>query len=81
MVIGLPLSLSGKDTPQTKKVRQFSRNIKILGLPVFLQDERLSSLSAKKSLIKQKIKTGHNKGKIDEVAAAIFLQQFLDINN
>ena len=81
LVIGLPLSLSGKDTPQTKKVRQFSRNIKILGLPVFLQDERLSSLSAKKSLIKQKIKTGHNKGKIDEVAAAIFLQQFLDINN
>ena len=81
LVIGLPLSLSGKDTPQTKKVRQFSRNIKILGLPVFLQDERFSSLSAKKSLIKQKIKTGHNKGKIDERAAAIFLQQFLDMNN
>ena len=80
-VIGLPLALSGKDTQQTKKVRQFSRNIKILGLPVFLQDERFSSLSAKNSLIKQKIKTGHNKEKIDERAAAIFLQQFLDMNN
>ena len=79
-VIGLPLALNGKNTLQTKKVRQFSRNIRILGLPVFLQDERLSSLSAKKSLIKQKVKTGHNKEKIDERAAAIFLQQFLDIN-
>ena len=81
LVIGLPLALSGKDTLQTTKVRQFSRNIKMLGLPVFLQDERLSSLSAKKSLIKQKIKSGYNKEKIDERAAAIFLQQFLDMND
>ena len=79
LVIGLPLALSGKDTLQTKKVRKFSKNIETLGIPVFLQDERLSSLSAKKSLIKEKIKTGHNKEKIDERAATIFLQQFLDM--
>ena len=81
LVIGLPLALSGKDTLQTEKVRDFSKNIEVLGLPVFLHDERLSSLSAKKSLIKENIKTGHNKEKIDERAAAIFLQQFLDMNN
>ena len=81
LVIGLPLALSGKDTLQTKRVRQFSKNIETLGLPVSLQDERLSSLSAKKSLIKEKIKTGHNKEKIDERAATIFLQQFLDMIN
>ena len=81
LVIGLPLALSGKDTLQTKKVRQFSKDIEILGIPVFLQDERLSSISAKKSLIKDKIKTGYNKEKIDERAATIFLQQFLDMNN
>ena len=81
LVIGLPLALSGKDTLQTKKIRQFSKDIEILGIPVFLQDERLSSISAKKSLIKEKIKTGYNKEKIDERAATIFLQQFLDMNN
>ena len=81
LVIGLPLALSGKDTLHTKRVRQFSKNIETLGLPVSLQDERLSSLSAKKSLIKEKIKTGHNKEKIDERAATIFLQQFLDMIN
>ena len=37
LVIGLPLALSGKDTLQTEKVRQFSKNIEILGIPVFLQ--------------------------------------------
>ncbi len=80
LVIGLPLSLKGKDTIQTKKVRQFSKEVEILGIPVFYQDERLSSVIAKKSLIKEKIKTGHNKEKIDKRAATIILQQFLDSN-
>ena len=47
-------------------------------IPIILQDERLSSLSAEKSLIQQNVKTGHNKNHIDKTAAAIFLQQFLD---
>ena len=81
IVIGLPLGMDGKDTHQTKKVRIFSKSMAILGLPIFFQDERLTSISAKRSLIKQNIKTGHNKEKIDEIAATIFLQQFLDINN
>ena len=81
IVIGLPLGMNGKDTSQTKKVRIFSISIEILGLPIFLQDERLTSVSAKKSLIKQNIKTGHNKEKIDEIAASILLQHFLDLNN
>ena len=81
IVIGLPLGMNGKDTLQTKKVHIFSKSISILGLPIFFQDERLTSISAKKSLIKQNVKTGHNKEKIDEIAATIFLQQFLDMNN
>ena len=81
IVIGLPLGMNGKDTLQTKNVRIFSKSLGILGFPIFFQDERLTSLSAKKSLIKQNIKTGHNKEKIDEIAATIFLQQFLDMNN
>jgi len=80
IVVGLPLGMNGHDTNQTKKVRLFSKSIKILGLPVFFQDERLTSISAKRSLIKENIKTGHNKWKIDERAATIFLQQFLDMN-
>ena len=78
IVIGLPIGLKGQETSQTKIVREFAEEIRSLALPVYFQDERLSSLSAKKSLIEQNVKTGHNKSFIDSTAAAIFLQQFLD---
>ena len=42
--------------------------------PVVYIDERLSSVAAKKSLQEQGIKTGFNKGRVDETAAAIILQ-------
>ena len=79
IVVGLPISLKGKETEQTKKVKLFIEKINCFDIPIFAQDERLSSISAKKSLIIQKIKTGQNKQLIDSTAAAIFLQQFLDV--
>jgi len=80
IVLGFPISLSGKETKQTDKVRVFFKFLEDFNVPVHMQDERLSSLSAKKSLIEQKVKTGHNKHLIDSTAAAIFLQQFIDSN-
>ena len=81
LVIGLPIGLNNQETIQTKKVRIFADLIKILEIPIYFQDERLSSISAKKSLIVQNIKTGSNKSMIDKAAAAIFLQQFIDTKN
>ena len=81
LVIGLPIGLNSQETIQTKKVRLFADLIKILGIPIYFQDERLSSISAKKSLMIQNIKTGSNKSMIDKAAAAIFLQQFIDTKN
>ena len=81
IVVGLPMGLKGQETVQTKKVREFSDLLYILKLPIHLEDERLSSISAEKSMIQQNIKTGHNKGLIDQRAAAIILQQFLDKQN
>ena len=81
IVLGLPISLSGKETKQTDKVRDFFKFLENFKVPVYMQDERLSSLSAKKSLIEQNVKTGHNKHLIDSTAAAIFLQQFIDSNS
>jgi putative Holliday junction resolvase len=77
-VLGLPINMKGEDTIQTKKVRNFKKLLSGLGLPVIYEDERLSSISAKNSLVLQNIKTGHNKGAIDRTAAAIILQQYLD---
>jgi len=78
IVIGLPIGLNGKDTIQTKKVREFRLQILDLNIPIYFEDERLSSLAAAKSMKMEKIKTGFNKGMIDKRAAAIILQQFLD---
>ena len=79
IILGFPKNLKGENTAQTKKVMSFFNLIKNKSIiPIVLQDERFSSVSAKKSLILQNIKTGHNKGLIDETAAAIFLQLYLD---
>ena len=80
-VLGLPINMKGEDTAQTKIVRKFKKSLSSLDLPIIYEDERLSSVSAKKTLMLQNIKTGHNKHKIDKVAAAIILQQYLDKNS
>ena len=79
IILGLPKGLKGQQTAQTKKVLEFYNLIKEKNdIQIVKEDERLSSVSAKKSLVLQNIKTGHNKALIDETAAAIFLQLYLD---
>ena len=78
IVVGLPIGMKGQETKQTTKVREFAELLSSLAIPISFEDERLSSVSAEKSMIQQKIKTGHNKGMIDQRAAAILLQQYLD---
>ena len=81
IVIGLPINLKGNDTSQTLKVRRLKSQIETLNVKIFFEDERLSSSIAKKSMIMQKIKTGHNKNTVDKRAASIILQQFLNKEN
>ena len=81
LVLGLPIGLNGNDTQQTKKVRKFADILKNFEKPVYLHDERLSSVSAKKSLVIENIKTGYRKDKIDVRAATILLQHYIDCKN
>ena len=77
-IIGLPLGMSGQITEQTKKVEDFADKLVARGITIKYEDERWSSVAAKRSMREQNIKTGHNKGLVDQTAAAIFLQQYLD---
>ena len=82
LIIGLPIGMHGKKTLQSEKVEEFKSFVeKKIDIPIIYVDERLSSVSAKKSLISQGIKTGYNKSKVDQTAAAIFLQYYLDKKN
>ena len=79
IVVGLPLTLKGHYSKQTEIVVTFINQLRSdLQIPVLAVDERLSSVAAKKSLQVQAVKTGHEKGRVDETAAAIILQEYLD---
>ncbi len=79
VVVGLPLNLKGRYSKQTEIVIKFIDELKkIQNIQVIQLDERMSSVAAEKSLIIQNIKLGYNKEKIDETAAAIILQEYLD---
>ena len=79
IVVGLPKTLKNTYSKQTYKVKDFIDYITVsLDINVVIVDERLSSIEAKRSLIAQGIKTGHNKKDVDMTAAALFLQNYLD---
>ena len=77
-VVGYPLNMNNEKNEMTSLVDNFKDELIDLGFKVFLQDERLSSESAKKVMHEQNIKTGNNKEKIDLIASTIILQSFLD---
>ena len=79
IVVGLPLTLKGEYSSQTKVVQDFIDKLMQTGeTSVVHIDERLSSVAAERSLQEQGVKTGHEKGRVDETAAAIILQEYLD---
>lgn len=80
LVIGLPYSLDGSIGFQAKQVQKFANKIaRVLQLPVEYVDERLTSVEAEVQLKQQKRFSTRNKGAIDRRAAAIILQQWLDM--
>ena len=79
VVVGVPLTLKGNFSLQTKTVQTFIKELSsAIKVPIIELDERLSSVAAKRSLKEQGVKTGYEKGRVDETAAAIILQEYLD---
>jgi len=83
VVIGLPLRLDGTPGDAAHEARRLARNLSLsLGVPVFMQDERLTSQAAEDALRASKISGARLKSRIDSEAAAIFLRDFImDIEN
>jgi putative Holliday junction resolvase len=79
IVLGLPKNMDGTIGEQAQKVQAFGRKLaRASGLPIIYEDERLSTVSAIRTLTLQGVKTGENKGLVDRQSAAIILQKFLD---
>ncbi len=79
LVVGLPLTLRGEVGPQAQIVQKFAAALEeAVGLPVHLFDERLTSAAADQMLREMGVKPEKRKLQIDQVAAAIILQDYLD---
>jgi putative Holliday junction resolvase len=79
IVVGLPRRLNGEDTDQSQAARDFAGALAArTGLPVELQDERLSSREAESRLALRERDWRRRKARLDAAAAAVILQDFLD---
>lgn len=80
LVMGLPYSMDGSLGFQARQVQKFTiRLAKALKLPVEYVDERLTSFQAEQLLIAENRSPSRHKGLIDRKAAALILQQWLDV--
>ena len=78
-VVGLPLTLKGEEGAQAEAVRELAEQLLgPLDLKLVFFDERLSSSEAKRTLREAGVKEKQARGKIDMIAATLFLQAYLD---
>lgn len=81
IVVGNPLHLSGEVSAQAAKIQTFAAELgKVAGLPVRLWDERLTSRAAHEILYAAGKTRQEHKPLVDQVAAVLILQSFLDSN-
>ena len=81
IVVGLPLNMNNSIGPQAEKVLNFVDFLKQkFNIPIILEDERLSTVSAEKMLIENNIRRNKRKKIIDTVASTYILQVYLDRN-
>ena len=79
LLCGLPYTLSGEEGPQAARIRACAAAVaEAAGLPLEFTDERLSSAEAKRSLREKGLSEKAMRGKVDMIAASLFLQAWLD---
>ena len=79
VIVGHPLSVDGTVGPQARRVRRYAAALaQTLDVPVVLRDERFSTVEAQQLMIEAGYKRKTRRRKIDAVAAAVLLQDYLD---
>jgi putative holliday junction resolvase len=80
IVVGLPRSLSGREGPAAVKTRDFADRLaaRMAPVPVRLQDERLTTVSAEAMLRDRGKKGAERRAVVDQAAAVLILQHALD---
>jgi putative Holliday junction resolvase len=79
IVVGNPVHLSGEASPQALKTQAFAAELgELSGLPIHLWDERLTTREAHQILYEAGHPRQQHRRMVDQVAATLILQSFLD---
>jgi putative holliday junction resolvase len=80
VVVGLPVTLAGREGPAAKAVRAWLDELAALlpELDLQLADERLSTVAAERALVGGGVRRRARREVVDQVAASVFLQTWLD---
>lgn len=80
-IVGLPLSLSGREGPAARKVRSFAERLEsmIVDVPIRLVDERMSTAEAAGRLRDSGVSSREQRAIVDRAAARVILQSALDM--
>ena len=79
IVVGHPLSMTGRSGAAADHAEKFAEALRgFLGVPVHLQDERLSTVQAERDLAAQGLRGRERREVVDQAAATLILQAYLD---
>lgn len=79
IVVGQPLHMDGRESPQSQKVARFADELrKALEIPIIFWDERLTSFEAEQHLEQMGLNWRQRREQVDKIAAMIILQNYLD---
>ncbi len=79
VVIGLPLNMDGSEGPRAETTRRFGAALeKVLPLPIIYWDERLTTVAAERALLEADLSRQKRREVIDQVAASLILQGWLE---
>ncbi len=79
VIIGLPVNMDGTEGPKCQSSRQFGRNmLKIRDIPIYFQDERMSSQAVERSMDMMAMTHTRQKELVDKLAASYILQGLLE---
>src|SRR3984957_2361497 len=82
LIVGMPRNMDGSYGPAATKVREFVAVLKeSITMPIVFWDERLTSTQANRYLVQANVRREKRKEKVDQTAAAILLQSYLDTHS
>lgn len=79
LVVGLPLNMDGTEQPLTQRAKKFANRLNgRFNLPVQLQDERLTTVSARSEIFERGGYRALKKGKVDSISACLILESWFE---